>query len=126
MQTFTCIVCPNGCTLHVEGHPGSYTVSGQKCKRGEAFALEEMTAPKRVICSTVRTAWPQVPVLPVRVSAPIPKEQIFAVMEQINKVLVSTPAGRGDTVIQNVLGLGADVIVTSNILREITDGGKIS
>lgn len=125
MQELTCIVCPNGCTLRVEEQPkGGYAVSGQRCKRGDAFALEELTAPKRVICSTVRTVWPHIPVVPVRLSAPIPKEQIFPVMAEINKVLVTLPTGRGHAVIQNVLGLGVDVIVTSNILREITDGGN--
>lgn len=125
MQEFTCIVCPNGCTLRVEELPGGgYSVSGQKCKRGEAFALEELTAPKRVICSTVHTVYPHVPVVPVRVSAPIPKDQIFPVMAEINKVLLQGPVGRGEAVIRDVCGLGADVIVTSHILREITDGGN--
>lgn len=125
MRELTCIVCPNGCPLRVEELPGGgYTVSGHKCKRGQAFALEELTAPKRVICSTVRTVFPQAPVIPVRVSAEIPKEQIFPVMGEINKVLVRSPVSRGEAVIQNVLGLGVDVIVTSHILREITDGGN--
>ena len=121
MQELTCIVCPNGCALRVEALPeGGYAVTGQKCKRGEAFALEELTAPKRVICSTVRTIWPHIPVVPVRVSAPIPKEQIFPVMAEINKVLLQSPVGRGEAVIKDVCGLGADVIITSNILMEGT------
>lgn len=125
MRTLTCIVCPNGCTLRVEERPdGTYAVSGHRCTRGEVFAVEELSAPKRVICSTVRTVFPGVPVIPVRVSAEIPKEQIFPVMAEINKVLIRSPIGRGKAVISNVLGLGADVIVTSDILREITDGGN--
>ena len=119
---FVCIVCPNGCPLRVESHPAedgsgmSYTVSGNRCQRGIDFAKTEMTAPKRTICSTVQTAFADVPVLPVRVSAEIPKERIFDVIAEIAGVCVKTTVGRGDIVLQNVCGLGVDVIATSNIL----------
>lgn len=119
MIEFVCLVCPNGCTLRVGPRPdGGYAVRGQKCKRGEAFALEEMTAPKRTFSTTVRTIFPAVPVLPVRLSAAIPREEIFPVMAEINKVCIRTPVGRGAVILPDVLSLGADVIVTSNILME--------
>ena len=72
----------------------------------------------RTVCTTVRTAFPAVPVLPVRVSAEIPKNRIFDVMREINNITVRTRLGRGDVVIGNVLGLGVDVVATSNILKE--------
>lgn len=117
-RELTCIVCPNGCPLHIEELPGGYAVTGNKCKRGEAFAKEELTAPRRVLCSTVRTAYPEVPVLPVRTAGGIPKEKMFAVMAEINRIVIRSPVGRGDIVIRNVLGLGVDVIATSSILQE--------
>lgn len=80
--------------------------------------MNEMTNPKRTICSTVRTAFPNVPVLPVRVSDEFPKNRIFDVMREINRTVVKKPVGRGDVVIKNVLGLGVDVIATSNVLKE--------
>ena len=75
-----------------------------------------MTAPMRTICSTVRTDFPEAPVLPVRVSADIPKDRIFDVMREINHTVVKERVRRGDTVIQNVLGLGVDIIATSDML----------
>lgn len=114
----TCINCPVGCRLSVTLENGQVTsVTGNTCKRGEAFAISEMTAPKRTICSVVKTAFPETPVLPVRVSADIPKERIFDVMAQLRTVTVTERIGRGDVVIPNVLGLGVDIIATSNILR---------
>ena len=68
--------------------------------------------------TTVRTAWKDVPVLPVRISQEIPKENIFDVMEVINRTTVRQSIGRDDVLIPNVLGLGADVIVTSDCLKE--------
>jgi len=118
MTLLTCIVCPRSCRLQIEEENGTFTVTGNSCKRGIAFAQSEMTDPKRTISSTVATVFPDVPVLPVRVSAEIPKSRIFDVMREINQTVVKAPLSRGDTVIKNVLGLGADVIATSSILKE--------
>lgn len=119
MREMVCIVCPRGCTMKLEGSGESLTVTGNFCKRGAQFAVSEMTAPTRTICTTVRTVFPSVPVLPVRVSAEIPKDKIFEVMRAVNEAVVETPVRRGEAVIQNVLGLGVDIIATSDLLRHI-------
>ncbi len=119
-----CIVCPRSCKLQIHTDSSGFTVTGNGCKRGAAFAENEMTNPKRTISSTVATVFPDAPVLPVRVSDEIPKSKIFDVMREINGVLVKNRIGRGDTVIENVLSLGVDVIATSNILKE-NEGGKL-
>ena len=114
----TCIGCPMGCPLIVTMEDGAgASVTGNTCPRGREFAISEMTAPKRTICSTVRTAFPDAPVLPVRVSADIPKDRIFDVMDALKTVTVSERIGRGDVVIPDVLGLGVDVIATSSLLK---------
>ena len=105
MKELTCIGCPRGCTLKIERDGDGWSVTGNTCPRGKEFAISEMTAPKRTICSTVRTAFPDAPVLPVRVSADIPKDRI----------------ARGEVVIPNVLGLGVDVIATSSLLKHKPD-----
>ena len=113
-----CITCPKGCLLTVDREEdGSITVTGNRCPRGELFAINELSAPKRTICSTVRTAFPETPVLPVRVSTDIPKEKIFDVMNEIDKVCVTMRVSRGDILIRDVLGTGADVIATSDLLQ---------
>lgn len=118
MKEFNCIGCPRGCLLRVEEENGEFTVSGNSCENGRKFAVSEMTEPKRTICSTVKTVFADVPVLPVRVSADIPKDKIFDVMREINSVTVDKRISGGDAVIENVLGLGVDVISTSNVLNE--------
>lgn len=116
MKEFVCIVCPRGCTLKAEGSGDNITVTGNSCKRGEKFAVDELTHPMRTICSTVATVFSDAPVLPVRVSCDIPKEKIRDVMNEINRAVVTERIGRGAKVIENVLGLGADIIATSDIL----------
>lgn len=119
MKQLVCIGCPRGCRLTIDEKDGEYIVTGNTCPRGKEFAISEMTAPKRTICSTVKTVFPDVPVLPVRVSDDIPKEKIFDVMRGINAVTLKERIGRGDAVIKNVLGLGVDVIATSDLLKQI-------
>ena len=118
MKELVCIVCPNGCTLHIEGDGKNIKISGQKCKKGLTFAQNEITSPMRSICSTVRTAFSEIPVLPVKVSCEIPKDKIFEVMQAINGVTVRERIGTGDIIIKNVCGTNADIIATSNILKE--------
>lgn len=118
MKEYNCIGCPRGCLLRVEEENGEFTVSGNSCENGRKFAVSEMTEPKRTICSTVKTVFADVPVLPVRVSADIPKDKIFDVMREINSVTLDKRISGGDAVIENVLGLGVDVISTSNVLNE--------
>ena len=40
---------------------------------------------------------------------------IFQVMEEINKVGVDAPTKIGDVAIKDVLGTGADIIITKNV-----------
>ena len=118
MKELVCIVCPRGCRMQITEENGSLQITGNGCKRGAAFAESEIRDPRRTICTTVRTAFPDVPVLPVRVSKESPKDRIFDVMAEINRATVRTRLGRGDIVLEHVLGLDADVIATSNILKE--------
>ncbi|MBQ9066286.1 MAG: DUF1667 domain-containing protein [Clostridia bacterium] len=116
-KEIVCIVCPRGCTMQVLQNGTEILVSGNQCKRGREFAIREMTAPMRTIASTVATSFPDVPVLPCRVSSEIPKDRIMDCMKEINRVRVTARVGRGDVLIPNVLGLGVDVIATSDVLK---------
>jgi len=124
MKTKLCIVCPNGCRLSaVESAEGSgYAISGNKCQRGIDFAIAEITNPMRTLTTTVRTSFPGVPVLPVRTAGEIPKGKIREAMNCINTINVSRPLGIGETVAENILGLGVDIIATSDILKGDNNG----
>ena len=109
-MNLTCIMCPMGCSLTVTKTKNGYEVSGNTCARGETFGKEEITSPKRIVTSLIRTSKG---VTSVKTSAPIPKKLIFNVMKEIDKVEVKN-AKIGDIVIKNVLNTGADVVVTKN------------
>ena len=113
-RILTCIVCPKGCELRVTLDEGGKItdVSGYTCKRGLAYAEAECTHPTRTVTSTVRCEGGAV--LPVKTSAPIPKELIFAAMKEINSALAKNDAVIGDVIIRDILGTGADVVATAD------------
>ncbi len=114
MKEMTCICCPIGCTLHVEKSGDTYKVTGNKCPRGEKYGIEEMTAPTRIVTSTVAIEGHMHPVIPVKTVDPIPKEKIFAIMDVLSDVKLQAPVKVGDVVVKNVADTGVDIVTTKN------------
>lgn len=113
-----CIGCPKGCELEVTGSGDDITVKGNSCPKGEAFAVQETLRPMRVLCTSVRTVFPDQPVIAVRTSTEIPKAQLFEAMEIINSFTLDHRAEVGKVIIKNILGSGADVIVTGRVYEQ--------
>lgn len=115
-KTLTCILCPNGCELEVSYEGTNVrSVTGNKCPKGAAYAEQEITNPIRNIASSVKLTGGVMPLVSVRLSAPVPKAEIMHVMDEIKKTSVQAPVHIGDVVIQDVLKLGCDVIATRNV-----------
>jgi CxxC motif-containing protein len=114
MRKMICISCPIGCTLRVEQTADGFVVTGNKCPRGEKYAIEEMTAPKRIVTSTVKITGGLHPVISVKTAAPVPKEKIFAIMAILANVELHAPVYIGDVVVKNIADTGIDMIATKN------------
>lgn len=110
----TCIVCPKGCELKVTfDEMGSISeISGNTCKRGVTYAEDECTHPRRTVTTTARCEGGGV--IAVKTAGTVPKELVFDVMKRVAEISVSSDVKIGDTVIENVLDTGVDVIVTGN------------
>ena len=106
-----CIICPRGCAMTVQGEGAALTVTGNTCPKGKQYAIDECTHPMRTVTSTVRAT--NGDPVPVKTSRAIPKERIFDCMKAINAATVTLPVHIGDVVISNLLGTGADVVVTA-------------
>lgn len=106
----TCIVCPMGCHLNVEQLEEGFKVEGNTCKRGEKYAVQELTNPTRIITTTVKLENSYLQLLPVKTEDPIPKGMIFDIMEALDKVRVNAPVKVGDVIVENILDTGVNVI----------------
>jgi CxxC motif-containing protein len=135
MRELTCIVCPIGCRLTVDdAADGELHVAGNRCPRGAAYAAEEIRAPKRVVTATCRLGVAGACAdgevggetelrrrvrrrglceprrLPVKSSAPCPKERISELLADIYSASATPPVKRGDVLISDWKGTGIDVV----------------
>ena len=111
-----CIGCPVGCLITVKKkEDGSLDITGNTCKKGEAYARSEMTAPVRTVTSMIRVEGGSGKVVPVKTAAEIPKEKIGACMDEIEARVVCAPVKVGDVLIENVAGTSVAVAATGNM-----------
>jgi CxxC motif-containing protein len=113
-----CIVCPMGCHCSIEEDataPKGYKVTGITCKRGEDYAIKEITEPTRMLTSTIRIEGARLPRLPVRTSGAIPKESINECMGMINELTVKSPITMGQVLIKGLFGTGVNLIASRSL-----------
>jgi len=112
-RTITCTVCPTGCEIGVYAKNGEIErMEGYACKRGRDYAQGEFLHPVRILTSTVRLLGGAEPLLPVRSGKPVPKEKLFDFIALLRSVSVQAPVRRGQVIVQNALGTGADIIAS--------------
>ena len=118
--TYLCIGCPLGCRLEIdEAVDGQIVeVRGFSCKRGETYAIQEHTAPHRMVTTTVQIDGARHARLPVRTDRPVPKEMVVAVCQMLRAISVDAPIGCGEIVLPNVLGLGVDVVASRTMAAQ--------
>lgn len=120
-----CINCPIGCHLEViETANGDWLVEGNQCNRGKLYAIKELTAPTRILTTTIRINHGFLNRLPVRTKEGIPKDKLFDAMKQINQVVVEAPIRMGDVIISNILDTGVDVIASRSMKRVNEEDNK--
>jgi CxxC motif-containing protein len=109
-----CIVCPKGCHLSVDEENG-YRVTGNGCPRGAEYGKKELTNPTRVLTSTVRIAGALHRRCPVKTDRDIPKGLMMRAMRELDGIELTSPVKRGNIVVENLLGTGANLIVTKDM-----------
>lgn len=115
-HTLVCILCPLSCSLTVQESAGKITeVTGYTCKLGKEYAPQELLHPLRMVTTTVKMQGADITRLPVKTSRPIPKEKIFAFMQEIAPLIVNSPVVCGQVIKKNVAGADADLIATRSI-----------
>lgn len=114
MKELICIVCPKGCHLRVDEENGC-AVTGNGCQRGADYGKIELTAPTRVVTSTVRCTGASHPRCPVKTDRPIPKHLIFEAMALLDRAVLSAPVRAGQVVVEDICGTGARFVATRDL-----------
>ena len=129
-RKLVCISCPLGCRLTVTWEDETdIKVTGNKCAKGESYAREEILAPKRVVTATVAVAGRSVAGrvaaartddsntrrLPVKTTAPLLKEHIPALLNELYGLEVKPPLHCGDVLLKDIAGTGVDLVATRTL-----------
>lgn len=112
-RNLTCIICPRGCSLEVDIDGDNVMVEGNFCPKGEKYGVDECTHPTRTVTSVVRVSNRRDTMVSVKTEKPIPKENIFDLMDIIRKKEVEAPVEIGDVICDNIFG--TKIIATKQI-----------
>ena len=113
MRELICINCPLGCHLSVDDTDVSNVkVTGNTCQRGVTYAVSEVTAPKRMVTSSVPVVGSATKRVSVKTSAPIDKNLIFQCLQEVKSITAHAPVKIGDVLLSNVCGSGVDIVAT--------------
>jgi len=118
VKVIRCIVCPTGCQIQAISKGSDVVFEGYTCNRGLEYAQQEYFEPKRILTTTIRVENGFLPLIPVRTSKPILKEKLNEALNEIAKTLVNAPIEMGEILIENILGLEANVIASRNLPKK--------
>jgi len=113
-RDLTCIICPRGCHLHIDDE---LNVTGNACPRGAVYAKQEVLDPRRTLTSTVKCKGKLLSVCPVKSAEALPKDKIFAAMEEINTITLTPPVHLGDVIKKDLAGTGIALLANRDILE---------
>ncbi len=110
-----CVTCPKGCTLRVK-HDGKEVLEVlDGCKRGQEYAVCELSDPRRMVASTVKVKDGLHPLVPVYTRKAFPKPLIPQLARELRKVEVPAPVKISQVVLENALGTGIDVVASRDM-----------
>lgn len=118
MVKLVCIECPVGCEMEVEEVEGEVKVKGNRCPRGEKYAIQEMRNPRRMLTTTVFVEGGIYPLLPVRSDREIPKGMVRECVKELSKIKVKAPVKMGAVVAKNICKTGVDIIASRGMERD--------
>ena len=115
-KNIICVSCPMGCGITVELNDNGEvaSVTGNTCKRGDAYARTECTNPVRSLATTVKVKGGIHNVVPCNSAGPIPKAKMMECMDEIAKAEAKAPVALGDVLIENILGTGINIVATNH------------
>lgn len=119
-KNIICVACPMGCGITVElsDNGDILSVTGNTCKRGDAYARTECTNPVRSLTTTVKVSGGEHAVVPCKSAGAIPKGKIIACADYIRTVEAKAPVKIGDVLIENILDTGINVVATNHCNKQ--------
>ncbi len=113
MKEMICIICPRGCRLKVDEE--TLDVIGNSCPKGTEYGKNEVVSPMRTVTGSVGIIGGIHNRLAVRTDRAVPKDKTFDIMDALHECTVNAPVKRGQVIIENICGTGANIIATRDM-----------
>jgi len=116
VKKVVCIICPLSCAGEVTLRDGEvFSITGLTCDRGKKYAKAEVTAPMRMLTTTVNVENGFLPLLPVVSKDAIPKEKIKEAVKRLSTITVNAPVRAGDVIYSNIVDSGVNILASRDI-----------
>lgn len=116
-ENYVCIACPIGCPLELVHDGGKIReVEGNQCNRGAKYARQEFVDPRRSFSTTIPIDGAWLARLPVKLTAPVPKDLIAEAAAAVHELRAAAPVRLGHVFARDLLGIeGVDVVATRSL-----------
>ena len=112
-----CTLCPLGCRVELtsDSDGNIISVTGNNCKLGGKYVIDEYKFPARILTATAITQSSKRKLLPIRSNKPIAKGKLLECMYYLPQVRIKPPVKMGQVVVANIANTGADLIATDDM-----------
>ena len=111
---FTCIVCPRGCRLTVDG---DLLVYGARCSKGLTWANQELSSPERTVCTSVLVTHGDRLLVSVKTDRPVPKDSMRSIVQTLYDIIVEAPIAMHQVIVENPSDVLCNIIATQSVER---------
>ena len=113
-----CTTCPRGCEIEIKVVENSeYIVTGNACKRGYNYAINELTCPKRNFSMALAIEEGDSSVVSVKTSEPVNKAEIMDYAQYLRKMTIYAPVEEGDIIVKGILGSNTDIVAITSVKK---------
>jgi len=122
LKEYTCVMCPRGCGIEttIEDDLRLVSTEGAGCPKGISYLRQELADPRRNVATSARVLGGSMPLVSVRLTGPISKARIGEAIKAMQALRLEAPVFAGQILIENLGGLGIDVIAT----RQVPEAGQ--
>ncbi len=118
-----CVCCPNNCVVSVD-ETNNNAVSGNRCSNGEAFAIHELTNPKRRVNAEVRVTGAETDRVKVKTDQTIPLETLKNIADVLRELVVPAPIYVSQVLVRDIAGTGANLIACQSIAEKVVEDSE--
>jgi CxxC motif-containing protein len=112
-----CLICPKSCLLSVTDKD-IIAVENNGCNKGMEYAKKELVDPERMLTSTMRVSFGELPLVSVRSDKPVKKGELKNLIKQLDNIIVPAPVLSGQILV-SLLGENKVNIVATRTIEKV-------